>query len=160
VDELPYVDEHAIVVAADTHDVWAALIQTLDGSFSSARARAYARAVGCAEPRRSGPEPLTEGATIPGFRVATAVPGSRLVLVGHHRFSSYALLARIEDLGDGTSRLRLETRAAFPGPTGGIYRMLVIGTGGHAAVVRRLLSRVERRACGLESATWTSRSDP
>ncbi|MGW1169599.1 hypothetical protein [Streptomyces sp. NPDC002550] len=35
-----------------------------------------------------------------------------------------------------------ETRAVFPGPAGRLYRLLVIGTGAHAAVMRRMLRAV------------------
>jgi hypothetical protein len=87
-----------------------------------------------------------EGSTFPGFRVAAVVPGRELVLGGRHRFSSYALIFRLEPAGPGRSRLTAETRARFPGPAGGLYRLLVLGTGGHAVGVRRLLAAVRRRA--------------
>jgi hypothetical protein len=101
--------------------------------------------VGCADDTASGPRPLAEGSTVPGFRVVAAVPGSELVLEGSHRFSSYALTFRLEEVSAGRSRLRAESRAEFPGVTGGVYRLLVVGTGGHVVVVRRLLSAVKRR---------------
>ncbi len=144
--DLPYVDEHATVIAADPDRVWAALTRTLDAAFSRRGASTYARAVGCADDRASGPRPLAEGSSIPGFRVVTAVPPHRLVLTGRHRFSSYALTFDIDELGARRSRLRAETRAAFPGVTGAVYRMLVIGTGGHVIAVRRLLSQIRRAA--------------
>jgi hypothetical protein len=79
--------------------------------------------------------------------VAVADPGRELVLEGRHRFSSYALVFRLERLGPGRSSLRAETRAVFPGPAGGVYRALVVGTGGHAVGMRRLLAGVRRRSC-------------
>jgi hypothetical protein len=69
-----------------------------------------------------------------------------LALEGRHRFSRYALTFRIDDLGDGASRLRAETRAEFPGARGSVYRALVIGTRGHTLATRRMLNSVGRRA--------------
>jgi len=146
IPSLPYRDEHTTVVAAGADDVWRALGETLDRSFSRPGANRYARLVGCADRTASGPRPLAEGSTFPGFRVAAAVPGRELVLGGRHRFSSYALIFRLEPAGPGRSRLTAETRATFPGPAGGLYRLLVLGTGGHAVGVRRLLAAVRRRA--------------
>ncbi|MEU6679011.1 hypothetical protein [Streptomyces sp. NPDC046925] len=143
---LPYIDEHATVIAAGADDVWRALSETLERSFSQAGMARYARLVGAVDRTASGPRPLAEGSTLPGFGVVAAVPGRELVLEGHHRFSSYALIFRIEHLGPGRSRLRAESRAVFPGPAGGLYRRLVIGTGGHAVGMRRLLSGVRRRS--------------
>jgi hypothetical protein len=144
--DLPYVDEHAIAVAADTEDVWRGLTETLDRAFSRAGAATYARAVGCADRTASGPRPLSAGSAMPGFHVVSAVPGSELVMAGRHRFSSYALIFRLEQLDSGRARLRAESRAAFPGLAGGVYRLLVIGTGGHVVAVRRLLSAARRRS--------------
>jgi hypothetical protein len=143
--ELPYLDEHVTAIAADVDDVWPVLIETLDRSFSRAGVASFARIVGCADDRASGPRPLAAGSAVPGFRVVAAVPGSELVLEGSHRFSSYALTFRLEAVSSGRSRLRAESRAEFPGVTGGIYRLLVVGTGGHVVAVRRLLSAVKRR---------------
>lgn len=146
VSQLSYLDEHATAIAADVDDVWPVLVETLDRAFSRAGAGPYARAVGCADRAASGPRPLTKGSTMPGFRVVAAVPAAELVLAGRHRFSSYALIFRLEQLSAGRSRLRAESRAAFPGWAGSVYRLLVVGTGGHGAVVRHLLSTVKRRS--------------
>ncbi|GAA3840001.1 hypothetical protein ACFS5L_18080 [Streptomyces phyllanthi] len=143
---LPYVDEHTTLVAAGPEDVWRGLTETLDRSFSRPGAARYARLVGCPDHTATGPRPLAAGSTIPGFRVAVAVPGRELVLEGRHRFSTYALIFRVEPDGPGRSRLRAETRAVFPGPAGGLYRRAVMGTGGHGCGVRHLLSAVRRRA--------------
>ena len=70
------------------------------------------------------------------------------MLAGRHRFSSYALIFRLDEIGAHRSRLRAETRATFPGPAGAVYRLLVIGTGGHAVAVGRMLAKVQRRARG------------
>jgi len=145
-DLLPYVDEHTTVIAAGTEVVWRMLGNTLDRSSSRPGAVGYARLVGCADRTASGPRPPAEGSTFPGFRVTAAIPGRELVLEGRHRFSTYALIFHLEELGPGRSRLRAETRAAFPGLAGGLYRRLVIGTGGHRVGVRRLLAGIRRRA--------------
>ncbi|TPQ15618.1 hypothetical protein [Streptomyces sporangiiformans] len=143
---LPYLDEHATVIEADVDDVWRSLGETLDRSFSRPGAACYARLVGADDRTASGPRPPAEGSTFPGFRVAAAVPGRELVLQGRHRFSSYALIFRLEHIGPGRSRLSAESRAAFPGLAGGIYRRLLMGTGGHVVGMRRLLSAVRRGA--------------
>ncbi|MFF3307823.1 hypothetical protein [Streptomyces sp. NPDC002952] len=148
---LPHVDEHTTVLDADTADAWRALGETLDESFTRRGAAGYARLVGCADRTASGPRPLAEGSAFPGFRVAAADPERELVLRGRHRFSSYALVFRLEPLGPGRSRLRAETRALFPGPAGSVYRALVVGTGGHAVGMRRLLAGIRRRSCAKDA---------
>jgi len=145
---LPYVDEHTTVVAAEADEVWRALGETLDRSFARPRAAAYARLVGCADRTASGPRPLAEGSTFPGFRVTFAIPARELVLQGRHRFSTYALIFRLDQAAPGHTRLRAETRAAFPGLSGGLYRRLAIGTGGHAVGVRRMFATIRRRSEG------------
>lgn len=142
----PHLDEHSTVVAADADDVWAALLETLDRSFSGRVPAAYARLVGCADTTTSGPRPHVPGSTLPGFRVTTATPGRQLVLEGRHRFSSYALVFRLEPAGPGRTALRAESRASFPGVHGRLYRLLVTRTGAHVVGVRGLLSGVRRRA--------------
>lgn len=146
IDSLPYIDEHATDIAAGSDDVWRSLGEALDRSFSGPGMASYARLVGSADCTASGPRPPAEGSTFPGFRVVAAVPGRELVLQGRHRFSSYALIFRLEHVSPGRSRLRAETRAAFPGLAGGLYRRLVIGTGGHVVGMRRLLSAIRRRS--------------
>ncbi|MGA8369792.1 MAG: hypothetical protein WB765_06645 [Acidimicrobiales bacterium] len=145
-DRLPYIDEHATIIAADRDEVWGVLLETLDRAFSRPGAAGYARIVGCLDCTASGPRPLAEGSTIPGFRVVVAVPGSELLLEGRHRFSTYSLAFHLEQVGSGSSQLRAETRAAFPGWAGAAYRLVVIGTGGHVVAVRRLLSDIKRRS--------------
>ncbi|MFJ9122281.1 hypothetical protein ACIRJO_43110 [Streptomyces sp. NPDC102394] len=146
VQELPRIDEHATVVAAGDGAVWHALGESLERSFGRPRSARYARLVGVADRTASGPRPLARGSAFPGFRVADAVPGRELVLVGRHHFSTYALVFRLEAAGSGRTRLRAETRARFPGPGGALYRLLVIGTGAHALLTGRLLATVRRRA--------------
>lgn len=144
--ELPYVDEHAISITASVDEVWLSLLDTLDGGFSRSGMARYARIVGCVDCTASGPRPLAHGSTIPGFRVAAADPGRELVLEGRHRFATYALVFRLEQLDPGRSQLRAESRAAFPGVPGSVYRLLVISSGGHVGGMRRLLSAIRHRA--------------
>ena len=144
-DSLPFLDEHVAVIAASADDVWRALGETFERSFSHRGASCYARLVGAADRTASGPRPLTLDSTLPGFRVVDVVVGRRLALQGCHRFSTYALTFRLEPEDLGRTRLRAESRAAFPGLTGGVYRALVVGTGGHVLGMRRLLSAVRDR---------------
>ena len=139
---LPHIDEHTTVVAAQPDAVWRGLGEMLDRTFSRGGSVGIAHLLGCADRKASGPRPLAEGSTLRGFRVALADPGRELTLVGRHRFSSYALVFRLDEAGPGQTRVRAETRARFPGPAGAVYRRLVIGTGGHAVAVRRMLNQL------------------
>ncbi|MDT9701082.1 hypothetical protein [Streptomyces sp. P17] len=139
---LPYVDEHTTIVVADADALWRGLSEALDTAFGGGH---YARLVGCADVSAAGPRPLAEGSTLPGFRVAAADKGHELVLTGSHRYSVYSLTFRIEEAGPGRYLLKAETRAAFPGLTGRLYRRLAIGTGGHALGMKRLLASI--RVC-------------
>jgi hypothetical protein len=145
-ERLPHIDEHSAEIAAGPSSVWEALLRVVEGSFGSARTARVARLLGCADVAPSGPRPLATGSAFPGFHVEAAEPGEVLALVGSHRFSDYALIFGLDDLGDQRTRLRAETRAIFPGFKGGIYRTLVIGTRGHVLVTRRLLGAVKHRA--------------
>jgi hypothetical protein len=80
------------------------------------------------------------------FRVAREESPSLLALEGGHRFARYALTFRIEPVAREASRVTAQTHADFPGTKGRIYRQLVIGSGGHAIVVRRMLRAVKERA--------------
>jgi hypothetical protein len=144
--DLPFIDEHRCDIAADVDRVWAELLESADSSFLRPTARRFARLVGCEQSEAAGPRPLAEGSTIPGFRVAVAVPPSELVLAGRHRFAAYSLTFRLEPLWPRLTRVHAETRASFPGVAGGVYRLLVITLGGHAVAVRRMLGVVKRQA--------------
>jgi len=144
-DSLPFVDEHGVLIEAPPDAVWESLCRVAEGSFSAPLASRFARLVGCESTEDSGPRPLAEGSSIPGFAVARAVPGSELALVGRHRYSEYALLFRLAADG-GATRVRAETRARFPGASGRLYRAAVIGSRMHVLVTMRLLGAVKRRA--------------
>jgi hypothetical protein len=145
-ERLPHVDEHALVVEAGDDATWRTLSRVVEGTVAVGPAPLVARVLGCAETRAAGPRPLTQGSALPGFHVAVARRPAELVLVGAHRFSNYALIFRLERLGEGRTRIRAETRAEFPGLRGAIYRSLVIGTRLHVLATRRILTGVKRNA--------------
>jgi len=142
---LPHIDEHVVDIASDPEAVWEALLRSVDGSFSSATTTRAARLLGCADVERSGPRPLARTSTFPGFHVENADRPHELAVAGSHRFSDYALIFRLEPLSADRTRLKAETRAVFPGLKGDVYRTLVIGTGAHVLMTRRLLGAVRRR---------------
>jgi uncharacterized protein (TIGR02246 family) len=150
IDSLPPVDEHGIEIRADPDQVWEALAATLPRHLNTRRAAGLARALGCAFSEAQG-DPTVIGSTMPGFIVSRSIRPSVLALLGQHRFSRYALVLRIDELGTSRSRLRAETRAEFPRARGRVYRALVVGTGGHILVVRRIISAVRRRAEGKQA---------
>ena len=139
---LPYIDEHAVTIDASRQTVWRSLVEMPDAMISPT----FARLLKCADSEASGPRPLTEGSIVPGFRVVTADEPSELTLAGSHHFSHYLLVFRLDELARGRTRLRAESRAAFPGARGAVYRMLLMGTGGHVLVTRRMLGAVKRSA--------------
>ncbi|MFD3570237.1 hypothetical protein [Streptomyces sp. NPDC058667] len=142
---LPFVDEHAVVVDVRAEELWQRLVVGVERAFSRDGGARYARLVRAEPVVAGGPRPLAEGSAFPGFRVVRVVPGRELALHGGHRFSAaYSLVFRIDALADGRSLLRAETRAAFPGVAGRIYRLLVIRSGGHAFGMRRMLAGYRR----------------
>ena len=117
IESLPYIDEHSVSIAAPPDVVWRSLLEVVCG-MTAGRAKApIAQVLGCAQTEHRG-QPGGIGSTVPGFIVTRAVPPAVLALMGEHRFSRYALIFRIDDLGPDRSRLRAETRAEFPGPHG------------------------------------------
>ncbi|HEU4544248.1 MAG TPA: hypothetical protein VFR23_24165 [Jiangellaceae bacterium] len=150
VDALPFIDEHHVLVAAPATTVWRHLGAAWEGPGWAGRMTASLLA---AVPRRASDYPLTQGAALPGFSVREAVQGERLALMGHHRFSEYALTFTLTEAPGGT-RLSARTDARFPGIRGQLYRTLVIRSGGHRVVLMRLLRRV-RRAAEADNARGT-----
>jgi hypothetical protein len=138
-DDLPFIDVHARPVRARAEDVWTAMVTVLRRTMRNGGRLVWML--------RGDPAGGSEefsgrvGETVPGFRVAESAPHHRLALRGHHRFSSYALTLTF----DGHA-LRAESRAAFPGTLGRVYRAVVVGSGAHRVVVRGLLERVARAA--------------
>jgi hypothetical protein len=144
--QLPRIDQHSTLIAAPAGPVWEALLRVAEGSTGGPTAARYARLIRCADTEPSGPRPLAEGSSFPGFHVEVADRERELALAGSHHFSDYALVFRLDDLGGDGTRLRAETRAAFPGPLGQIYKTAVIRTRGHVLVVNRMLAATKRRA--------------
>ena len=134
---LPFVDEQRTLVPAPPDQVWQRLLVRVP---RFADAERFVALLG-ARPRRFSGGPLEQGATLPGFEVAEAVPGRRLRLTGRHHFSRYALVLTLAEEGGGTW-LSARTYAAFPGLHGLAYRTLVIGSGAHHFLVARLLRSV------------------
>ena len=94
-----------------------------------------------------------DATTVPtGFALDDASPPKRLSLKGRHPFSVYKLVFELADEGCGHTRLRALTWAAFPGVPGKVYRALVIGSGGHRIVVRRMLKRIAAETRPLGAA--------
>ena len=135
---LPYVDEHAITIAAPRDQVWRALQRYATSSIGMSGGNPLARILGTA-PRS-------------GFAVAAAVPGDTLTLAGRHRFSRYALVFELQDSAGHGTVLRAKTFAAFPGLHGQLYRAMVIGTRVHVLATTQMLRAVRRLSFSMTSA--------
>lgn len=148
-ERLPYIDEQARTIGASPARTWAALL-AVSGAFGKGGGGPLGRLLGVEPARMSGDWSAVPavGATLPGFAIEEARRPSRLALAGRHRFSRYALVFELEPVGDAWTRIRALTWAAFPGAHGRAYRALVIGSGAHRLVVRRLLREIEGRAGG------------
>ena len=145
-DELPFIDEFDTTVMAAAPDVFLALSRRLARSLEGRAVRLGARALGCAHQGCSLALPLAQGQEGMGFRVAAVTEPKRLVLEGRHRFARYRLTFLVDPLEENRTHLRARTEAAFPGLTGALYRALVIGSGGHEVVVKRMLAAIAARA--------------
>jgi hypothetical protein len=137
--DLPFIDEHAMTVDAPPERIWTALLSVLRRAMGGAGP--WARVLGCDPLEGTAAFEGRAGDALPGFRVAGSEPGRRLALRGRHRFARYALTFLV----DG-NRLRALSHGEFPGALGALYRAMVIGTGAHRIITRRLLSRVARAA--------------
>ena len=137
---LPYVDEHVVEVGAPRDRVWRALDDYVRTS------------IGISGRHPLGPVLGTRPRS--GFAVAATVPGEQVTLEGRHRFSVYRL---VFDVGDGpspgTTTLRATTHAAFPGPHGRAYRLLVIGSRAHVVATTRMLRAIGHRAEAADDAS-------
>ena len=144
-ESLPYVDEHGAEVSASAERTWAALLDYIGGTGGHLLTGLVARGLGCEPSERRG-EPGRIGSTIPGFVATRSIAPAVLALMGEHRFARYALIFRIAEVGGDTVRLGAETRAEFPGRTGRLYRLAVIGSRGHVLATRGILRSVRRAA--------------
>jgi hypothetical protein len=156
-EQLPFVDEHSITLDRPPEQVWDALQRTapstgfhvtestapsklvLEGRHPFSR---YAL-VFLIEPREGDGSRTGDGG---GARVGAgggaqvrAGGGARVRAGGGTRVGPGG---GRPDGHDGGSRARAQTWAAFPGPHGRVYRALVIGSGIHAVLVRRMLRRL------------------
>jgi hypothetical protein len=129
---LPYVDTHAVDVAAPRAAAWDAVERFANRSLLNPDGGLLQRVLGTDPPA--------------GFEVAAATPPERLELAGRHRFSRYVLAFQLSDGAAGTTRVSAETYAEFPGLHGRAYRALVIGTHLHVVATRRMLRAIQR-AC-------------
>lgn len=136
------VDEHAVVIDAARETAWPALLRMVE----HAGPGRLARFLGCLDTGASGPRPLAVGSTVPGFHIVAVEEFAELALAGRHRYSDYELVFRLDDVGDGRSRLRAETRASFPRTSGRLYRTMLVGTRAHVIATRRMLATVRRDA--------------
>lgn len=137
-EQLPFIDEHSRPVDASADAVWRALLKVLRKMGGTGP---LARILGCDPLRGTAEFAGRPGDAVPGFRVAEAEPGMRLVLRGRHRFANYRLTFQF----DGR-HLSAATHAEFPGFQGRLYRAVVIGSGGHRVITRHLLRRIARAA--------------
>jgi hypothetical protein len=129
-DELPYVDEHAIRIAASRDLVWSALQRYATTSLRIPEGNPLARLLGT--------EPRT------GFEVVESAPAHSLTLAGRHRFSRYMLRFELTEAAAGVTQLRAQTYALFPGLRGQVYRALVIGSRAHLVATNHILRSVRR----------------
>jgi hypothetical protein len=150
--ELPFIDSHSLAVKAPPEQAWDETAQVtrrwvehLLPRGGGAAGPLFARLLGCSNVDLPRPGPGAPEAIV-GFRVARAERPLLIALEGEHHFSRYALIFQIEPADGSSCIVKAETRAAFPGRAGRIYRGAVIGTGGHVFVVRRLLSSIKHQA--------------
>jgi hypothetical protein len=148
--DLPFIDEHRVLVPAPAPAVWRSLArQFTPARLDGARALAYLLAT---DPGRASGTPLDQGATVPGFAVSEAVPERLVRLTGRHRFSRYALVFSLTTHADGTL-LSASSYGEFPGPHGWAYRKLVITSGAHRVIVTRMLAAICARARATNDGT-------
>jgi hypothetical protein len=148
--ELPFIDEHSIDVNASRERVWDTLAGTVLPRFGGGWGRLGTGRIGRAGARLLAapyPDPPVTCSGIPqtivGFRLERTERPSLILLAGEHRFATYTLTLSIAGAeGESKSCLSAQTRAAFPGGPGRLYRAAIIWTGAHVVVVHRLLHRV------------------
>jgi hypothetical protein len=148
--DLPFIDVFETTIEASSPAVYEALARHLGRSLGTTGARIAGGLLGCAHRGASLSTPPVEGQEVSGFVVAEAKAPTRLVLEGRHRFASYRLSFTVDPLPQNRAKLSARTDASFPGFAGMLYRALVIGSGGHEIVARRMLAAVAGRAERME----------
>ena len=128
-EQLSYIDEHAISVDASVAETWSALLRVL-----------------CRDP--------ADPSTVQVGKLEEATPQQRLAVTGRHLcFAVYRLVFELDPKGDSDGvRLRVLTWAAFPGVRGKLFRALAIGAGAHRFVVRRMLKQIAEAAHSRRAA--------
>lgn len=149
--DLPFIDVFETSIEASPPAVYEALARHLGRSLGTAGAGIASGILGCAHRGASLTTPPVEGQEVSGFVVAEAKAPNRLVLEGRHRFASYRLSFTVDPLPQNRTHLSARTDASFPGFAGRLYRAVVIGSGGHEIVARRMLAAVAGRAERMEN---------
>ena len=145
-DELPFIDEFDVHVDAPAAAVFRALTRRVGRIFEGRASRVFTSFLGCVHRGATYTVPPVAGQESNGFRVAEVREPDRLVLEGRHRFATYRLSFLIDPLSEESVILRARTDALFPGWSGAIYRLLVIGTGAHEILARRMLVGIAKQA--------------
>jgi hypothetical protein len=124
-EQLPYIDEHSIVIGATREHVWGVLVSSLRTNLGRPAPAALTRPLRLAPAGSRGDWRTTPklGDSLPGFEVTEIYVPGRLVLRGRHRFSRYALIFELDDSGKASCALRAQTWAEFPGVAGRSYRL-------------------------------------
>jgi hypothetical protein len=118
-EQLPYIDEHAISVCADRTRTWRALLSVV-----------------CRDPGDISTVPI-------GFVLDSVTTDKRLALKGRHLFAIYRLVFELDEKeGPPRTLLRAMTWSRFPGIAGRAYRALVISSGAHRLLVQWMLRRI------------------
>jgi hypothetical protein len=157
-ERLPYIDAYGVEVPAGADATWQALVREARNTLGATGDHWLARALGVTPADATGawsPD-LEPGVTLPGFAVERVQPAELLSLRGGHRFSRYRLDFELVAVEPGRTHVWARTWAEFPGLAGAAYRALVIGSGGHRLVVRRMLGTVARRAQAQAQAPATA----
>lgn len=128
---LPHIDKHCRRVGATPERTWEAVLRLVRARLTRPAPAAFA-ALWRLEPTS-------------GFAVAEETAPRHLALRGRHRFSRYEIAFDVDPGPHGVT-LSARTSAEFPGIAGRVYRALVIGSGGHRLLVRRMLKHIARSA--------------
>lgn len=151
---LPFVDRFTRVGEVSLLHAWEATQSLIAAILSTRAASLVARALGCLNvtPEKAGA--LEEGTQLAGFFVAEADSPHRLVLAGEHRLAEYAFIIDLRSFDSGSVRFSIETRAAFKGRAGALYKRLVVESRFHACVMRALLWSANHLAA------WKAKREP